>query len=114
MNSPNGTEASSTLGRLNRQIPSSVPSQATNGPTPCFATFFSTGILPSARRSKSESKRKIERHRISQDIKEFENRYQWTPRRMWGVAWRTGLVMAILGALLSVFFDRLVRCLAGI
>lgn len=55
----------------------------------------------------------IERHRISQDIKEFQNRDQWTPRRMWGVAWRTGLVMATLGAFLGVLFDRLAR-LVGI
>jgi hypothetical protein len=54
-----------------------------------------------------------ERHRICQDVKEFQDPDQWSTRRMWGVAWRTGLVMAILGALLSVLIDRLAR-LAGI
>jgi CheY-like chemotaxis protein len=51
----------------------------------------------------------IERHRISEDIKQFQKRDQWTPRRMWSVAWRTGFVTATLGALLSVLFDRLAK-----
>jgi hypothetical protein len=51
----------------------------------------------------------IERHRISRDVKEFQSRDEWSPRRMWGVAWRTGLVMATVGAFLGVLFDRLAR-----
>ncbi|MBZ5619953.1 MAG: hypothetical protein LAQ69_14710 [Acidobacteriia bacterium] len=62
---------------------------------------------------KNKYSTQIERHRISEDIKQFQKRDQWTPRRMWSVAWRTGLVTAILGALLSVLFDRLAK-LAGI
>jgi CheY-like chemotaxis protein len=51
----------------------------------------------------------IERHRISKDIAEFQERNQWTPRRMWSVAWRAGLLTAVLGSLLSVLFDRLAK-----
>ena len=51
----------------------------------------------------------IERHRISEDIKQFQERDHWTPRRMWSVAWWAGLVTAIFGAFLSVLFDRLAR-----
>jgi hypothetical protein len=49
-----------------------------------------------------------ERHRISKDVAEFRERNEW-PRRIWSVAWRTGLVMAIGGAVLGVLLDRLAK-----
>jgi CheY-like chemotaxis protein len=50
----------------------------------------------------------IERHRISEDVTEFRERNQLT-RRIWSVAWRTGLVMAIAGAILGVILDRVLK-----
>ncbi len=58
---------------------------------------------------KNKYSAQFERHRISKDIAQFKERYQWTPQHMWSVAWRTGLVTAFLGALLSVLFDRLAK-----
>lgn len=55
----------------------------------------------------------VERHCIIKDVAQFRERYQWAPRRVWSVAWRTGLVTAVLGALLGVLLDRLAK-LAGI
>lgn len=49
-----------------------------------------------------------ERHRISKDVAEFRERTQLT-RRIWSVAWRTGLIMAVVGALLGVALDRLAK-----
>jgi CheY-like chemotaxis protein len=53
----------------------------------------------------------VERSRIAKDIEHFRERNQWTARRMWGVAWRTGLIAAVAGAMLGVVFDRLARAL---
>jgi CheY-like chemotaxis protein len=50
----------------------------------------------------------IERDRISRDVAESRERNQLTGR-IWSVAWRAGLVTAIIGALLSVVFDRLAK-----
>lgn len=55
----------------------------------------------------------VERHRISTDIAQFQERNRWAPWRMWKVAWRAGLVTALFGALLGVLLDRLAK-LAGI
>jgi hypothetical protein len=53
----------------------------------------------------------IERHRISKDIAEFQERNEWTAQRMWAVAWRAGFVTALFGAFLGVILDRLARLL---
>lgn len=50
----------------------------------------------------------VERHRISKDVAEFRERNEW-PRRIWSVAWRTGLIVAVAGAILGVVFDRVAR-----
>jgi len=50
----------------------------------------------------------IERHRIIEDVEDFRERHQIT-RRLWAVAWRTGLVMAIFGSILGVVADRVAR-----
>jgi CheY-like chemotaxis protein len=61
---------------------------------------------------KNKYSTQIERHRIVKDIAQFQEDYQW-PQRIWSVAWRTGLITAVLGAALSVLFDRIAK-LAGI
>lgn len=50
----------------------------------------------------------VERHRISKDVAELRERNEW-PRRMWTVAWRTGFIMATVGAVLGVALDRIAK-----
>ncbi len=50
----------------------------------------------------------IERHRINEDVTEFRERNELT-RRIWSVAWRTGLVMAIVGAIIGLILDRVLK-----
>ena len=57
---------------------------------------------------KNKYSAQIERHRIIEDVTEFRDRNQMT-RRIWSVAWRTGLVMALVGAIIGVVLDRLLK-----
>jgi CheY-like chemotaxis protein len=59
---------------------------------------------------KNKHSPQVERNRITKDIADFQERHDWTPKRIWAVAWRTGIITAFLGALLSVLFDRIARC----
>jgi hypothetical protein len=52
----------------------------------------------------------VERREIRTEIDSFRERRDWR-RRAWGIAWRTGLIMSIVGAILGVIVDRIARCL---
>jgi hypothetical protein len=49
-----------------------------------------------------------ERKEIRRAIEEFADRRDWR-HRAWDVAWRTGLVMSIVGAILGLVADRVAR-----
>jgi len=57
---------------------------------------------------KNKDSPQSERHRISKDVAEFQERNQST-RRLWRVALRTGFVMAVVGALIGVALDRVAK-----
>lgn len=55
---------------------------------------------------KNKYSAQAERRWIRQEIESFAERRDWR-RKAWAVAWRAGLITAILGAVLGVIFDRL-------
>ncbi len=53
------------------------------------------------------------RRRIRKDIEEFRELHDWPSRAMaiaWKAGWIVGLITAVIGAGLSVLFDRLAKC----
>ena len=55
----------------------------------------------------------VERRRIIKDIAAFQEQNQWT-RRIRTAALRAGIIGALIGAVLSVALDRLLKGIAGI